>query len=198
MLPEGFEFSPLDQGRDDRVDSDANPRTGNTVCIELAAGDCDSTWDAGLCRHEEEGCTFTLGYWKNHAGFGPQADVVTPLLPIWLGLPDSSASLHVTTALIAYNVLRMRTYGVPSNGITKLYAQLLTAKLNIANGASDDDIADVISASDIFLSAHSWQSWSGLNQQQRQMVLHWMETLDSYNEGMIGPGHCGEDDEDMD
>lgn len=57
ILPRGFEFSPKDQGSDDRIDSDADTLTGNTVCIELSAGECDSTWDAGLCeRQQEESC----------------------------------------------------------------------------------------------------------------------------------------------
>ena len=33
----------------------------------------------------DEEYTRTIGYWKTHAGFGPQEDVVTPLLPIYLG-----------------------------------------------------------------------------------------------------------------
>jgi hypothetical protein len=197
VLPEGFAFSPIDQGDNDSLDSDANPRTGNTVCITLDSSEVDLSWDAGMCRAEEQGCTFSMGYWKNHAGFGPQADVVTPLLPIWLGLPDSSASLHVDSAQVAYDVLRMRTFGVPSNGITKLYAQLLAAKLNIANGANSDDVARTIARSDEFLSTHGWQSWSTLNRADRQIVLGWMETLASYNEGFIGPGSCDEDEEDM-
>jgi hypothetical protein len=194
VLPEGFTFSPMDQGDNDAVDSDADTMTGNTVCITLEAAECDSTWDAGMCRVEEEGCTRSKGYWKTHAGFGPQEDVVTPLLPIWLGLPDSTKSLDVTTAQIAHDVLVMFTYGRPSNGITKLYAQLLAAKLNIADGASDEDIAETIEMADTFLAAYDWNDWSMLSGEQRQMVLSWMERLDSYNEGYIGPGSCDENE----
>ncbi len=196
VLPEHFAFSPMDQGLDDAVDSDADS-TGKTVCITLDSAEVDLTWDAGLCALEEQGCTFSHGYWKNHAGFGPQDDVVTPLLPILLGLPDSSASLNVTTAQIAYDVLRMRTYGVPSNGITKLYAQFLAAKLNMANGANGDDIAEAIVDANIFLSTHDWHSWDTLSREQKQMVLSLMGQFGAYNEGMIGPGHCNEDDENM-
>lgn len=140
----------------------------------------------------EEGCTRGIGYWKNHAGFGPQENVVTSLLPIWLGTADSIMSIHVTDSLIAYNVFVMRTYGLPRNGITKLYAQLLDAKLNIANGASDTDVVATIALADAFLAAHDWNDWTGLSQADKQMVLQWMGTLGSYNEGEIGPGNCGE------
>ena len=143
-----------------------------------------------------EGCTRTIGYWKNHAGFGPQPDLVSPLLPLWLGTPDSTKSLHVDSALVAYNVLRMRTYGDPSNGITKLYAQLLAAKLNIENGADGGDVSEVIDEADAFLALFDWHDWGSLNQRQRQAVLHWKDVLDSYNEGFIGPGHCDEEEDD--
>jgi hypothetical protein len=140
----------------------------------------------------QEGCTRTIGYWKTHAGFGPQADVVTPLLPIDLGTSDGASTLHVTTALIAYRVLGQHYYGSPSNGITKLYAQLLGAKLNIENGADDTDIADVITAADNFLATHDQTSWTGLSSADKMMVLGWHDMLDNYNEGLIGPGHCDE------
>ncbi|UCD16728.1 MAG: DNRLRE domain-containing protein [Candidatus Zixiibacteriota bacterium] len=137
-----------------------------------------------------EGCTNTIGYWKNHAGFGPQDDMVTALLPIWLGNDGGLKSLAVTDAGIAVDVLKMKTYGDPSNGITKLYAQLLGAKLNIANGASYGDVADIISDADDFLADHDYMDWAGLSEEQQEMVLDWMEMLDDYNNGDIGPGHC--------
>ncbi len=55
VLPEGYIFSPLDQGGDDALDSDANDGTadparalGKTEAITLPAGTDDPTWDAGL------------------------------------------------------------------------------------------------------------------------------------------------------
>ena len=62
------------------------------------------------------GCTRTIGYYKTHAGFGPQDDVVTPLLPVWLGTPAGDKSMQVTSAAMAVDVLTMKTYGDPSNG----------------------------------------------------------------------------------
>ncbi|ADE37024.1 DUF7507 domain-containing protein [Methanohalophilus mahii] len=48
VLPDGYEFSPADQGTDDAVDSDANVATGRTATISLFAGEVDRTWDAGM------------------------------------------------------------------------------------------------------------------------------------------------------
>lgn len=137
------------------------------------------------------GCTLTIGYWKTHAGFtGRNPDQVTPLLPVWLGTPGGTDSIEVTTAQQAVDTLSMKVYGDPSNGITKLYAQLLGAKLNIASGADGSAVASTIAAADAFLATHSYTDWASLTLTQQQQVLTWMNTLDEYNIGAIGPGHC--------
>ena len=133
-------------------------------------------------------CTRTIGYWKNHAGFGPQADVVTPLLPLWLGTSGGGKSVHVTTA--AFAVALLDKSGDASNGINKLYAQLLAAKLNIANGASGSAVLQTITQADGFLATHAAADWNSLTSAQRQQVLAWAATLDDYNNGKIGPAHC--------
>jgi hypothetical protein len=135
-----------------------------------------------------DACTRTIGYWKNHAGFGPQADVVTPLLPRWLGTSGGAKSVHVTTAALAVALLDKS--GDASNGINKLYAQLLAAKLNIANGASGSAVLQTITQADLFLATHAAGDWNALSSAQRQQVLTWAATLDDYNNGKIGPAHC--------
>lgn len=196
-LPDVYVFSPQDQGADDMLDSDPDPMTGMTECFTATGGVYDSSRDAGVYM-PEGGCTRSKGYWKNHAGFGPQADVVSDLLPIWLGVDGGDKSLAVTDAQVAVDVLSMRTYGVPSNGITKLYAQLLAAKLNMAGGASSKDIMDIVADADIFLAAYGWADWADLDSDGRKTVLAWMGTLDDYNNGLIGPGYCDDDDHDGD
>jgi hypothetical protein len=145
-------------------------------------------------------CTRTIGYWKNHAGLGHgnQPDMVTPLLPIWLGNPGGIRPLNVNTAETAVDVLNMDTYGDPSNGITKLMAQLLAAKLNIANGAADDEISGVITAADNFLARRRPRAWDRLDDGKKAEILGWKDSLDDYNNGVIGPGHCEDDDYDDD
>ncbi|WP_437179724.1 beta strand repeat-containing protein [Pelotalea chapellei] len=137
------------------------------------------------------GCTFTIGYWKNHAGFGPQADVLSPLLPQYLGNKGGTKTINVTTAKIAYDVLNQNVYGTSSNGITKLYAQLLAAKLNLKAGADPAAVASIITAADSFLTTTSYSAWATLKQGDQSKVLSWAAILDSYNNGVSGPGHCG-------
>ena len=48
MPPAGFFLSPRDQGKDDKLDSDANSSTGKTSLIRLAAGKNSRIWDAGI------------------------------------------------------------------------------------------------------------------------------------------------------
>jgi hypothetical protein len=191
-LPEGYVFTMQDQGADDAIDSDADPATGMTICTNLVAGERDMTWDAGIYLMEFDGCSLTIGFWKTHAGFGPQADVVTPLLPIWLGTPGGAKSMHVTTAQMAVNVLSQHYYCDPSNGITKLYAQMLGAKLNEANGADISVISGYFAAADAFLATHNCDDWDSLSKQDQRLVNKWKSKFDDYNNGDIGPGHCGD------
>jgi hypothetical protein len=135
-----------------------------------------------------DGCTRTIGYWKNHAGFGPQPDVVTPLLPIWLGTAAGAKSVFVTSAAQAVELLNMS--GDASNGINKLYAQLLAARLNIKNGANGSAVLQTITQADVFLSTHAAADWGSLSAAERQRVLTWMSTLDDYNNGRLGPSQC--------
>ena len=111
-------------------------------------------------------------------------------LPVWLGDPAGTKSLQVTTAQIAYDVLERKTYGHSSNGITKLYAQLLGTKLSIIDGASDAAVANAITEADAFLADHDWNDWSSLSREDKDMVLAWKDMFDNYNNGLIGPGHC--------
>jgi len=142
-----------------------------------------------------EGCTRTIGHWKNHCGIGNgnQADEVTPLLPIWLGDAGGTKSLEVIDAQMAHDVLEKKTYGRNRNGVTKLYAQLLAAKLNFANGADDADVAETVADADAWLTENDWTDWGGLSDDDQDMVLDWKDALDAYNNGFTGPGHCDDD-----
>ena len=142
-----------------------------------------------LVATPETGYTYTIGYWKNHAGFTKQADMVSRHLPLLLGAADGLRTMVIDTPMKAVAVLSMKTFGDPSNGITKLYAQLLAARLSIAGGAGGASVAAEIAAADAFLAAHAWQDWLGLSADAKAMVLAWVAKLDAYNNGIIGPGH---------
>ncbi len=197
VSPAGYEPTQWNVGSD-AMDSDADAH-GATICTTLSAGETDLTWDAGLhMMSTPEDCTLTIGFWKNHAGFGPQADVVTPLLPIYLGNVGGTQTLRVANAAEAVAILKMKQYGDASNGIAKLYAHLLAARLNIANGTDDADIADTIDDADDFLAMYDHGDWNSLTRTQKDMVNSLKSMLDDYNGGKIGPGHCDGDDDDHD
>lgn len=198
VLPDNHVFSPMFIGGDPAKDSDPDPDTGMSVCTPLLPGEFNHTIDAGIYVPVQEGCTLTIGFWKNHAGFGPQDDVLSQYLTITLGDDGGAKSLVVDSAGIAVDVLKMKTYGKNNNGITKLYAQLLAAKLNFAAGASDGDVADYVTDADAFLADHDYMDWDGLSDDDKDMVMMWQGSFDDYNNGLIGPGHCEDDDDDDD
>jgi len=53
IAPTGYEFTLQDVGSDDTIDSDADPNTGETVCIDFGSGSEYDIWDAGM---------YTTGY----------------------------------------------------------------------------------------------------------------------------------------
>jgi hypothetical protein len=52
----------------------------------------------------------------------------------------------------------------------------------------------VIAAADAFLANNNAGDWDSLTKAEQQIVLGWVEQLDSYNNGLIGPGHCDEEE----
>lgn len=136
-----------------------------------------------VCTEPPQGCTRTIGYYKTH----PSA--IQPL-PIYLGTQGGAKTLVVSSQQIGVNVLKQNVYGTASNGITKLYAQLLAAKINVASGSSSSPVASVIAAADAFLANMNHLNWSGLTTAQKNTVLSWHSTLDNYNNGLLGPIHC--------
>ncbi|HEX3037436.1 MAG TPA: hypothetical protein VHO94_00395 [Oscillospiraceae bacterium] len=141
------------------------------------------------------GCSLTIGYWKTHAGFGPQPDVVTPLLPVLLGTSGGALTVTVDSTAKAVSILNFGgSNGVidAANGINRLYAQLLAAKLNIKSGADSSAIGSTIASADAFLATHNSLSWATLSRANRNLVNSLQATLESYNTGVIGPGHCSE------
>jgi hypothetical protein len=142
------------------------------------------------------GCTLTIGYWKTHAD--SQSRRTNPIATfqvldkvggtIYLGTQGGAK----TVAVDKTNVVSILNDAGSSNGIKKLYAQLLGAKLNIANGADPSAVQSTIDAADAFLANKNAADWDSLTKAQKNNVLSWMTKLDQYNNGLSGPGHCSE------
>jgi hypothetical protein len=118
---------------------------------------------------------------------------ITPNLPQFLGNSGGAKTLSVVSTSVAVDVLKQNVYGSPSNGITKLYSQLLAAKFNRSHGADNSAVSSSMSSADNFLSTHDQNSWATLSSSDQNLVLGWQNNLDTFNNGISGPGHCSDD-----
>jgi P pilus assembly chaperone PapD len=123
-------------------------------------------------------CTLTIGYWKTHG-----SEVAKYLLPSGISLGNEL----VTQAAAAVNILKKED---SSNGLEKLRAQLLAAKLSIKRGADPSAVANTITQADGQLRQYGGIKWTTLPKAIQSAILATASTLDKYNNGIIGPGHC--------
>jgi hypothetical protein len=119
-----------------------------------------------------QNCTFTLGYWKNHVGAWP----VTSL----------------TLGTVAYNqadLLAILNQPAGGNGLLILMHQLIAAKLNAQNGADASSVAADIAAADALIGTLVPPPL-GTDTLAPAGVNALATSLDDFNNGLIGPGHC--------
>ena len=193
VVSETGSVGPMTAGSNDPVSGEGD-KEANAGC-ELPPADDGGEEDDTECDDPCGGCGCIHSdvYWKNHAGLGLQEDKITPLIAaaggaVWLGDENGAMSIWVDDAVEAGAFLDC--IGGSYNGINRLYAQLLAAKLNVLNGACDCAVEDTISAADAFLAVHGSSDWIYLCDGDQQEVDEWKDTLDRYNNGLIGPGYC--------
>jgi hypothetical protein len=117
-------------------------------------------------------CTYTQGFWKTHPGDWPVASIV-------LG------SASYTQA----QLIQILDQSVAGNGLVSLAHQLIAAKLNIAYGADPTAASAAIASADALIgSLVAPPVGSGCLPTSEVGTL--TQTLDDYNNGLIGPGHC--------
>jgi hypothetical protein len=140
------------------------------------------TFGAVTTGASQDNCTFTLGYWKTHgAGAchnGNNADA-WPVSSLTLG------TVNYTKAQLCA-ILNQSPAG---NGLVILAHQLIAAKLNIANGADGSAVAATIAAADAQIGALVCPPVGG-GSLSPGSVSSKTQTLDDFNNGLIGPGHC--------
>lgn len=186
--PETFNYS-LDFGK--HADADiqlvCGPNTHNNTASFVtndtgATGNDTVTVNANVtCA---TGCTLTPGYWKTHSHRGP-----APYDNAWLAIGAAGAD---TTFFLSgtsyYNVL----WTAPRGNVYYILAHAyIAAKLNILNGASAPTAVNTaITQAEAFFATKT--PTSSLTRAQRNAAIALATTLDNYNNGLIGPGHCSE------
>jgi len=121
-----------------------------------------------------DNCTYTIGFWKNH----PE---VWPVSSLTLGTVNYSAA----------DLLNILNTPAGGNGLISLAHQLIGAKLSIANGADPTSIQATINAADALIGGLVIPP-SGGGFLAPGTTSGLTSTLTDYNQGLIGPGHCGE------
>ena len=123
-----------------------------------------------------QNCTFTLGYWKNH--------------------PDAWPVGSLTVGCQSYTkaeLISILSQPAGGNGALILGHQLIAAMVNVANGANPSAVASQISSGNAKLWALGGKLPPiGAASMPSSDASPESPTLDSYNNGLIGPGHCGE------
>jgi hypothetical protein len=146
-----------------------------------------SSWNVHITVPCPTGCTLTQGYWKTHSVFGP----AKPSDPTWDLLPDGCPNTpFFSSGKTWYEVFWTNPKG--GNAYYILAHQYMAAKLNIlAGAASTTEVDAAIAWSETFFGTYGPSSQ--LPKAVRQQAIATAGILGSYNEGLIGPGHCSED-----
>lgn len=134
------------------------------------------------------GCTYTQGYWKTHSLAGP-----APYDPTWALLPggleqNTSFFLSGRTYLGVFNT------APAGNSYYQLAHQYMAAELNILGGADPTAAAAAMAAAKTIFLTYTPAQIGALakNSALRAQIIALAGTLDEYNNGLIGPGHCSE------
>ena len=119
-----------------------------------------------------QNCTYTQGYWKNHAeGW--------PLQSLTLGAVSYSQS----------QLLQILNRPAQGNGLLTLAHQLIATKLSIANGADPTAVQQAVIDADSIIGGLIVPP-IGNGHLSPNQTSDLTETLTEFNEGTIGPGHC--------
>jgi len=165
----------------------------NTATITTNDTDTVDTADETVLVHVncQIGCTLTQGYWKTHndsfKGGAPTDDN-------WEALPGGDAE-ETVFYLSGHTWFEVFWTAPKGNAYYNLAHQFMAAVLNVQNGASTTPAVDsALTSADNFFETYTPTTFNNLGKksQVRKDVLNWAGTLGSFNEGLIGPGHCDE------
>jgi hypothetical protein len=157
-----------------------NTASFTTVDLELTDSDQCSVLVNINC---ETGCSLTPGYWKTHSSYGP-----APYDDTWALLGENTA--FYLSGQSYYEVLWTSPQG---NSYYILAHAYIAAVLNELNGADVSAVAAAMSSADAFFSATTPAQAAALKGAAKNAIIALAQTLDDYNNGITGPGHCSDD-----
>ncbi len=128
------------------------------------------------------GCTYTLGYYKNHLDSLLAADP-NYHIPFPATGATQSDKVASAVAILSYS---------GSDPVAKLEKQFLTAALTLGNGVGDmqGSVYQDYLAAQSFLQSYLASPPYVLSDAQKTQVLAWASELDNYNNGLLGTPHC--------
>ncbi|HEU0031432.1 MAG TPA: hypothetical protein VFQ53_12425 [Kofleriaceae bacterium] len=156
------------------VTCDTSSTGSDSVSVDVTVAACDV------------GCTLTPGYWKTHSSYGP-----APYDELWATLASGADTPFFLSGASYYDVLWTPPAG---NAYYILAHAYIAAELNQAAGASGGAISVPYAQATTILNAVTPTYVRGLKKTSALVVqmIALASTLDDYNNGLIGPGHCSE------
>jgi len=119
-------------------------------------------------------CTYTQGYWKNH--------------------PSAWPTRNLTIGTVTYNQAELLAiFGTPArgNGLVSLSHQVIATMLNVFNGATLPPAQQTaLNQAQALIGSRIIPS-IGAGSLAPGTTSPYTQTLDRYNNGITGPGHCG-------
>jgi len=175
-LPAGFVPTLSEAGTSRAIDSNGSP-----ALVTLSSDSSDLTIDFGYYMSTGTGCSLTWGYWKTHSEFGP-----APYDNTWALLPNGASSLFFISGQTWYQVLKTDPRGGSAYYI--LAHQYIAAYLNKLNGADVSTVSSQLAQAEALFELY--KPSDVLSSSIRNTFISLAYTLDQYNNGNIGPGHC--------
>jgi hypothetical protein len=148
-------------------------------------------WTIAITVDCDGGCSLTPGYWKTHSQQGP-----APYDDNWANLGESEeGTLFFASGQTYYDVLWTEPQGDAYYILAQAY---IAAQLNFLNGADPTDAQAAFDAATVLFTQYAPGEVSGAKGRNgkalRDQFITLATTLDNYNNGLIGPGHCSEEE----
>lgn len=184
------------------------PATFTNAVIFATTADGNDTDESGSDTYTvnvdvpcPQGCTLTQGYWKTHNDSfwgGAPTDETWQLLGDvdGDGTVEGERELFFKSGLTYFEVMWTAPKG---NAYFNLATQYIAAQLNMLDGADGSAITTAFNAATTLFQTYTDEEIGALKGKNgnalRAQFISLAGTLASYNEGLIGPGHCDEDAE---